>query len=182
MLRGITFRRLEFGRKRCRVEKCRSTLTAELISWRVRSSAYRARCVKPCPTLAAELHSEGILMLAMRAPHSKGTSRCPFRITLKPVFCRSTLGHCSYFPKAKSPAGADPVRAWCAATQYLDRAPHLSLSVARFVSTTTRAKRRSRSAIHGTWYLGLGHSHCAERLTVILSKRGIKSAIQLTPS
>src|SRR5215510_9716023 len=100
MLRGITFRRLEFGRKRCRVEKCRSTL-------------------------AAELHSEGILMLAMRAPHSKGTSRCPFRITLKPVFCRSTLGHCSYFPKAKSPAGADPVRAWCAATQYLDRAPHL---------------------------------------------------------
>ncbi len=72
MLRGITFRRLEFGRGRRRVEKCRSTLTAELISWRVRSSAYRARRVKPCPTLAAELHSGGILMLAMRAPHSKG--------------------------------------------------------------------------------------------------------------
>src|SRR5215831_11699184 len=72
MLGGITFRRLEFGRRRRRVEKCRSTLTAELISWRVRSSACRARRVKPCPTFTAKLHSGGILMLAMRAPHSKG--------------------------------------------------------------------------------------------------------------
>src|SRR5262249_6295194 len=72
MLGGISFRRLEFGRGRRRVEKCCSTLTAELISWRVRSSACRARRVKPCPTFTAEFHSGGILMLAMRAPHSKG--------------------------------------------------------------------------------------------------------------
>src|SRR5262245_46803556 len=156
MFRGITFRRLEFGRGRRRVEKCRSTLTAELISWRVRSSAYRARRVKPCPTLAAELHCGGILMLAMRAPHSKGTSRCPFRITLKPVFCRSTLGHCSYFPKAKSPAGADPVRAWCAATQYLDRAPPPFYSASPDWSLLQHAlsggqERNSRNFVISAW-------------------------------
>src|SRR4029453_13312066 len=72
MLRGITLRGLEFGRRRRRVEQHRSTLTTKFISWRVRSSACRARRVKPCPTLTAELHSEGILMPAVRAPHSKG--------------------------------------------------------------------------------------------------------------
>src|SRR5262245_691560 len=161
MLGGITFRRLEFGRGRRRVEKCRSTLTAELISWRVRSSACRARRVKPCPTLAAELHSGGILMLAMRAPHSKGTSRCPFRITLKPVFCRSTLGHCSYFPKAKSPAGADPVRAWCAATQYLDRAPPPSYSASPDCSLLQHALSGGQGAqFTGTLVSPPGYSHC----------------------
>src|SRR5262249_31293768 len=165
MLRGITFRRLEFGLGRRRVEKCRSTLTAELISWRVRSSAYGAGCVKPCPTLAAELHSEGILMLAMRAPHSKGTSRCPFRITLKPVVCRSTLGHCSYFPKAKSPAGADLVRAWCEQRSIWIERPHL-LTQRRPIGSLLQHTLSGGQGAQFTelWYLRLA-TLTAERLT-----------------
>src|SRR5262249_17200698 len=56
------------------MEERRSTLTAKFISWRVRSSASRARRVKPCPTFTAEFHSERILMLAMCAPHWKGST------------------------------------------------------------------------------------------------------------
>src|SRR5262249_51066725 len=108
--------------------------------------------------------------------------RLPFRITLKLVVCRSTLGHCSCFPKAKSPAGADPVRAWCAATQYLDRAPHLFTQrrpIGLYYNTRQAGGQKARFT--ELCYLRLA-APTAERLTVTLSQDGIKSAIQLTPS
>src|SRR5215470_4303880 len=103
---------------------------------------------------------------------SLSSSRLPFRITFKPVVCRSTLGHCSYFPKAKSPAGADPVWAWCAATQYLDRAPHLFTQRRPIGSLLQQALSGGQGAqFTELWYLRLA-TPTAERLTVILSKDG----------
>src|SRR5215510_16431026 len=88
------------------------------------------------------------------------TFRLPFRITWKPLFCDFNLGHGSYSPNAKSPAGADPVRAWRATTHCLDRAPPPFYSASPEWTLVQHTPRSGQGTESRNSTSPPGYSHC----------------------